>query len=1118
MTSYVSRYGSSSTKTEPKDATSSSTERSSPIKRYGGAASKLNKYGRSRDPSPVALEHTNRGKSKSRDPSPVLESARSKLSGTAYRSGATRNTYGNRYGASGTSTGRLNGGSSTLDKSISYLTTSDFHARTASRAKASREKELEPEKVLEKDKEQQEGKLEQEQQQQQQTEGDPVEQETFISVAVVTRATSPTPPGSTTVQRTRRIDIAKTIEKTIQRSTRPRQMLEKEIQSDRLDDSTRYLRYSAGGAGSSTSNYSSPHRDRISSLRYSASPLSSSVKSSTPSSQSELPPVAEAVPSKSSTTSTTSSSTSRSSSSKSKLSPPKAVRLASSRQSSVENLANKPPAAPSKAESPTKTCVGSSASSSSLSKWPWPNKDFRKSSLNVGPTDRPRKSRTPSSGASESEEPNQQEEPSQQLERSPSEASVACSTRKAKLSNGSASKSSSSSSSRSLKAHKVCTASTGGSTGGSSTCTTSACSSSDSEQRVKTPSAKKPSKKKSTINGGQQKEKATKEDKAKGKVFKKEVEEQVQLEAEQVEGQPGVATQNSSQSATDSRSLALQRLSAVSNFLASRHHDANSEPIFLESSESAGEADSSMGAMNSLTLDTRTNESKQVASPTTTTTKPTTTTTTNPSFSGSSTQLPRESSTSSDCRSKSKQLTSETQQEQQQQHSLLEEPSWWQDTSLQINTASALDRGEMPYRLRHIDSGDEQAWWLRGGGGEQEDEDDTLAEESHNPLDDEQDVSAATTQQGWWSSEEKQQQNGHASLEQEQQQQEEQQEQAEEEEEEQQQTRHMPRSRISPEHVAWWLDEEQQREESQSSKQQQEQEQQPATDAHVEVTIKLPSSGSSSTRSKLAPSQSSDSNGHWWLSGPAKKLFNVQRVESGERAWWQEKEKENEPPAAVQAQAQAPPTPPPRIIKHWESGERAWWLQEEQAELVEAEVTSTLPPPGQDELDNQLSSSFNFSYSVRPPPLGQCASPVPPEQAQLAEAEQLLAEEQRKLCASPYDNIPMSKVQKSLSPPAAAQPAAQSPARFSCHYTPPPPARVGEKLFISRHQNIDELLGGACRPLSPLFLAAAASESSAAAAEPPAAKNMFLLEEITPDQVRIHDSTAQLPVIQRMQR
>lgn len=632
---------------------------------------------------------------------------------------------------------------------------------------------------------------------------------------------------------------------------------------------------------------------------------------------------------------------------------------------------------------------------------------------------------------------------------------------------------------------------------------------------MKTPSAKKPSKKKSTTNGGQQKEKATKEDKAKGKVLKKQQEEEAQVEGVQVQGKPGVATQNSSQSATDSRSLALQRLSAVSNFLASRHHDANSEPIFLESSESAGEPDTSMGAVISLTLDTRTNESKRVeaASPTTTittttTTNPTTkTTTTNTSLSGSSTHLPRESSTSSDCRSKSKQLTSETQQ--QEQHSLLEEPSWWQDTSLQINTASALDRGEMPYRLRHIDSGDEQAWWLRGAG--EEDEDDTLAEESHNPLDDEQDVSAATTQQGWWSSEEKQQQsaqNGHASEEVQQ-----------EEKEEQSQIRTMPRSRISPEHAAWWLDEEQQQQqESQSSKQngyhkQQQQEEQEEEVAHVEVTIKLPSHSGSSSRSKLGPSQSSDSNGHWWLSGPAKKLFNVQRVESGERAWWQEKE--NEPPPAVQAQA--PPTPPPRIIKHWESGERAWWLQEEQPE-VEEKVEQ--PAPGQDELDNQLSSSFNFSYSVRPPPLGQCASPVPPEQAQLAEAEQLLAEEQRKLCASPYDNIPMSKVQKSLSPPAAQSQSASPPAaaRYSCHYTPPPPARVGEKLFISRHQNIDELLGGACRPLSPLFMQAAAATLESSAAEPPASKNMFLLEEITPDQVRIHDSTAQLPVIQRMQR
>ncbi|KRF97731.1 uncharacterized protein Dwil_GK16737 [Drosophila willistoni] len=114
---YVSRYG----KTEPKEAISSS-DRSSPIKRYTGTTtSTLGKYGRSRDPSPVALEHTSRAKS--RDPSPVIDNGRSKL-GPSYRSNnASRNGYSSRFGSNST---RINGSSSantTLDKSISYLTT-----------------------------------------------------------------------------------------------------------------------------------------------------------------------------------------------------------------------------------------------------------------------------------------------------------------------------------------------------------------------------------------------------------------------------------------------------------------------------------------------------------------------------------------------------------------------------------------------------------------------------------------------------------------------------------------------------------------------------------------------------------------------------------------------------------------------------------------------------------------------------------------------------------------------------------------------------------------------------------------------------------------------------------
>jgi len=415
-----------------------------------------------------------------------------------------------------------------------------------------------------------------------------------------------------------------------------------------------------------------------------------------------------------------------------------------------------------------------------------------------------------------------------------------------------------------------------------------------------------------------------------------------------------------------------------------------------------------------------------------------------------------------------------------------DDPSWWQDTSLQINTASALDqnnRGEMPsYRLRHIDSGEEQAWWLRQD--ENGDDDDTLAEETLNTLDDDLQEPSKST---WWS---------------------------QDDQDSSSQVKLMPRSRITPEKDAWWLQDED--EAAKSPIENGDLNNNNNSEPHVEVTLRLPSNGSQrsskSSASKNGSNPKSGGANPWWLSGPARKMFNVQRVESGERAWWQEEaeeppqeEKESEPPPVK------PPTPPPRIIKHWESGERAWWLQddtetnqlpvqassddEEQPVLVvinqqesRDEVDLRLAPPTLE--SQELSNSFNFdAHSERPPPLGQCASPV--------------------RCPSPYDNIPRSQLQEPPPPPTTTLTSLQP--RFS-----PQTRRAGEKLFISRHQNIDELLGGACRPLSPLFYGNA--NPAEAELTPLAGKNMFLLEEVTPDQVRIHDSTAQLPVIQRMQR
>ncbi|XP_032310349.1 FH1/FH2 domain-containing protein 3 isoform X4 [Drosophila ananassae] len=727
-------------------------------------------------------------------------------------------------------------------------------------------------------------------------------------------------------------------------------------------------------------------------------------------------------------------------SSKSKLSPPKAIRL-NSRQSSVENLANKPPAAPSKADSPTKTCSSSSGSSAVK----WPNKDFRKSSLNVGNTDRPRKSRTPSSGGESEDLPNG----SSNLERSPSAgsegslASGASSKKSNKLSNGKQTPCK-------PKPQKSCSDNTG-----------SSSTASDSDQRVKT--VKKQAKKKTTKEAG----------------CSKATTHKAISPPSTTESATEVGVEVAVPTAAQTR---LKKLSAVSNFFASRQQDANNEPIFLESSESSGEPEVTTAggisgfsgiskiSANSLSADLRTNE------PTTPSSEAKINNSPSPKSNSlsSTTRCPRETTTAGTTLpttsivstiSQDTSLTATASLSTSEQ----DEPSWWQDTSLQINTASALDqnRGDMPsFRLRHIDSGEEQAWWLRQDENGQDD-DDTLAEDTTNPLDeDNQEVSKGT----WWSQDDEPVDSGSS------------------------QVKMMPRSRLSPEKDAWWLDEEQEVVKSKSNG-----DLNNNSEPHVEVTLKLPSNGSQRA-SKSSGSSKSNSSNPWWMSGPAKKLFNVQRVQSGERAWWQEspeeaapqEEKENEPPPVK------PPTPPPRIIKHWESGERAWWLQEDDQQEPQPEVAVYLQP-SRDEVDLrqvhpavELSSSFNFSE--RPPPLGQCASPV--------------------RCPSPYDNIPGTKMAPELASPPSPPSATLMPPLQPRYF--PQTRRAGEKLFISRHQNIDELLGGACRPLSPLFYGNSCQAESELSSL--ASKNMFLLEEVTPDQVRIHDSTAQLPVIQRMQR
>ncbi|XP_069689274.1 platelet binding protein GspB isoform X3 [Periplaneta americana] len=93
-----------------------------------------------------------------------------------------------------------------------------------------------------------------------------VTQTTFITV--VTRGTSPTPPSTTSSYiRTRRTDLARVIEKTIAKPKARPEMVDKEIQSDRGDDTARLSRY---GVSSRWSTY----LDRYPSAASSYSPVS----------------------------------------------------------------------------------------------------------------------------------------------------------------------------------------------------------------------------------------------------------------------------------------------------------------------------------------------------------------------------------------------------------------------------------------------------------------------------------------------------------------------------------------------------------------------------------------------------------------------------------------------------------------------------------------------------------------------------------------------------------------------------------------------------------------------------------------------------------------------------
>lgn len=392
----------------------------------------VSSFPRSRDPSPVeryrpksAYQVTSE-RGSSRDPSPSITLNKSKIRESSPLS------YASKYGSSSTSNTYSNGitravSSSTKapDISISYMTANDTKARSSRasfinrhspqkdkldlpsmiplRTESPKIKPDEPtKKQPESDSDSDESSSSSEETDSSEENVRVPETKIMIQVTTITRGTSPN-PCSVAQSRTRRVEVAKTIEKVRQRPLQGPPMFDKSTQSDRMDDSTRNIRY----AGTSRSTYSPYSRSPTNYTSRALSTLSTSHCSREPS---ENASVAESEKSETSDKTTQrsdkfnfplpkseeessvksesrkSAQASSSSTSKSSLDNQK-LRLSISKSKTPDSQKLPPHSSP-KSDSPK-------SASSKLS-----NKDFRKSALNMGPTDRVRRSKSSSSEVS----------------------------------------------------------------------------------------------------------------------------------------------------------------------------------------------------------------------------------------------------------------------------------------------------------------------------------------------------------------------------------------------------------------------------------------------------------------------------------------------------------------------------------------------------------------------------------------------------------------------------------------------------------------------------------------------------------------------------------------------
>lgn len=213
------------------------------------------------------------------------------------------------------------------------------------------------------------------------------------------------------------------------------------------------------------------------------------------------------------------------------------------------------------------------------------------------------------------------------------------------------------------------------------------------------------------------------------------------------------------------------------------------------------------------------------------------------------------------------------------------------------------------------------------------------------------------------------------------------------------------------------------------------------------------------------------------------RVYNIRKNNSGVREWWLDSNEENS-----KNSSSAPPLEPEYLqthqLRHIDSGERAWWLSstENIADASKSDsnqikhVKPTYRVRGQNSGENswwlsdhdQTQNPSDDESDNDMIPLGDRASP---------EGLETPRDNELQGRTSPYDNVPES------------------------HCRSKKPTNIN--LFISKHTDIDDILGGSTQLLSPLMDRIFTYQ-----------RGYEECEEIDPGQVKIHNSTPQRAVIE----